>query len=58
MVIEVNSVHKPSKSPPHCGGRERDHSRLPRVAGVMTSGIQAIVSRKPKKWTKLYFVIR
>ncbi len=55
MVTEFNSAHKHSESPPNVRRSEaRDHSRLPKVAGVMTSGIQAIVSREPKKWTKLY----
>ena len=55
MVTEFNSAHKHSESPPNVRrSAGRDHSRLPKVAGVMTSGIQAIVSREPKKWTKLY----
>ena len=55
MVTDFNSVHKQSESPPNMRrSGEGDHSRLPKVAGVMTSGIQAIVSREPKKWTKLY----
>lgn len=48
MYINIQRVH-------HTAAVGRgDHSRLPRVAGVMTSGIQAIVSREPKKWIKLY----
>ena len=55
MVTDFNSVHKQSESPPHVRRSEAgDHSRLPKVVGVMTSGIQAIVKREPKKWTKLY----
>lgn len=55
MVTEFNSAHKHSESPPNVRrSGEGDHSRLPKVAGVMTSGIQAIVKREPKKWTKLY----